>query len=140
MNDNPKNNILLSENIRQKKRLIILEYFDAYICQHYQPKMIFSDNKMLFFGLSFILYKVTILKDISILKLFRCFSQVIHTIPQHKTISFVSCFDNHIAVFSRASHYSLDKLWSRVVSEFPFQVCLRISLMKADCQVDSSKI
>ena len=39
MNDNPKNNILLSENIRQK-RLAILEYFDAYICHHYQPKMI----------------------------------------------------------------------------------------------------
>ena len=39
MNDNPKNNILLSENIRQK-RLTILEYFDAYICHHYQPKMI----------------------------------------------------------------------------------------------------
>ena len=35
MNDNPKNNILLSENIRQK-RLTILEYFDAYICHHYQ--------------------------------------------------------------------------------------------------------
>ena len=31
MNDHPKNNILVSENIRQK-RLIILEYFDAYIC------------------------------------------------------------------------------------------------------------
>ena len=37
MNDNPKNNILLSENIRQK-RLTILEYFDAYICHHYQPR------------------------------------------------------------------------------------------------------
>ena len=37
MNDNPKNNILLSENIRQKKRLTILEYFDTYICHHYQP-------------------------------------------------------------------------------------------------------
>ena len=35
MNENPKNNILLSENIRQK-RLTILEYFDAYICHHYQ--------------------------------------------------------------------------------------------------------
>ena len=33
MNDNPKNNILMSENIRQK-RLTILEYFDAYICRH----------------------------------------------------------------------------------------------------------
>ena len=39
MNDSPKNNILLSENIRHK-RLTILEYFDAYICHHYQPKMI----------------------------------------------------------------------------------------------------
>ena len=39
MNDNPKNNILLSENIRQK-RLRILEYFDAYICHHYQPNKI----------------------------------------------------------------------------------------------------
>ena len=48
MNDNPKNNILLSENIRQK-RLMILEYFDAYICHHYQP------NKMLLFTLSLIL-------------------------------------------------------------------------------------
>ena len=38
-NNNPKNEILLSENIRQK-RLTILEYFDAYICHHYQPKMI----------------------------------------------------------------------------------------------------
>ena len=38
MNDNPKNNILLSENITQK-RLRILEYFDVYICHHYQPKM-----------------------------------------------------------------------------------------------------
>ena len=39
MNDNPKNNILMSEWIRQK-RLAILEYFNAYICHHYQPKMI----------------------------------------------------------------------------------------------------
>ena len=37
MNDNPKNNILMSENIRQKG-LTILKYFDAYICHHYQPK------------------------------------------------------------------------------------------------------
>ena len=37
MNDNPKNNILMSENIRQK-RLTILEYFSAYIYHHYQPK------------------------------------------------------------------------------------------------------
>ena len=34
-NDNPNINILMSENIRQK-RLKILEYFDAYICHHYQ--------------------------------------------------------------------------------------------------------
>ena len=34
MNDNPKNNILMSENIKQK-RLTILEYFDAYIYHHY---------------------------------------------------------------------------------------------------------
>ena len=41
MKDNPKNNTLLSENIRQKI-LRILEYFDAYICHHYQPK---NDDK-----------------------------------------------------------------------------------------------
>ena len=35
MNDNLKNNILMSENIRQK-RLTVLEYFDAYIYHHYQ--------------------------------------------------------------------------------------------------------
>ena len=34
MNDNPKNNILMSENIKQK-RLTILKYFGAYICHHY---------------------------------------------------------------------------------------------------------
>ena len=39
MNDNPKNNILMSENIRQK-RLTIMEYFDPYICHHYKPKII----------------------------------------------------------------------------------------------------
>ena len=39
MNDNPKNNILMFENIRQK-RLTILEQYDAYICHHHQPKMI----------------------------------------------------------------------------------------------------
>ena len=65
MNDNSKNNILLLENIRQT-RLKILEYFDAYICHHYQSVdmhwnislfcLIFSNNKMLFFELSFILY------------------------------------------------------------------------------------
>ena len=58
----PKNKILMWENIRQKK-LVILEYFDQYIC-HYQPNysridnlffLTFSDIKMLFFGLSFIL-------------------------------------------------------------------------------------
>ena len=37
LNHNPKNNILMSENIRQKG-LTILKYFDAYICHHYQPK------------------------------------------------------------------------------------------------------
>ena len=42
MTDNPKNNILISENIRQK-RLTILAI---------------SDIKMLFFGLLFILYVV----------------------------------------------------------------------------------
>ena len=36
MNNNPKNNILMSENITQK-RPTILEYLDAYICHHYQP-------------------------------------------------------------------------------------------------------
>ena len=39
MNDNQKNNILMSENIRQK-RITILEYFDAYICYHFHPKII----------------------------------------------------------------------------------------------------
>ena len=37
MNDNLKNNILKLEIIRQKI-LTILEYFNAYICYHYQPK------------------------------------------------------------------------------------------------------
>ena len=37
MNDNPKNNILMSENIKQV-RLTIMEYFDAYIYHHYQLK------------------------------------------------------------------------------------------------------
>ena len=59
----------MSENIKQKI-LKILEYFNAYICHHYQPKMyaskyskifslfclIFSDIKMLIFGLSFLLF------------------------------------------------------------------------------------
>ena len=36
MNDSPKNDILTPENMRQK-RLTILEYFDTYICHHYQP-------------------------------------------------------------------------------------------------------
>ena len=39
VNDNPKNKILMSGNITQK-RLTILKYFDAYICHHYQPKII----------------------------------------------------------------------------------------------------
>ena len=39
MSDNPKNNILMSENIKQK-RLTILEHFDEYIYHHYQPKLI----------------------------------------------------------------------------------------------------
>ena len=34
MNENPKNNILVSENMTQK-RVTILEYFDAYICHRY---------------------------------------------------------------------------------------------------------
>ena len=42
MNNNPKNNILASENIRQK-RLKILVYFDGCICYHYQ---IFDDKYM----------------------------------------------------------------------------------------------
>ena len=43
-NDNPKVYILMSGNIRQK-RLKILEYFDAYICHHCQPKSLFEvDN------------------------------------------------------------------------------------------------
>ena len=33
-NDNPESNILLSENIRQK-RLTVLEYFVAYICIYF---------------------------------------------------------------------------------------------------------
>ena len=39
MNDNPKNSVFLSENVR-KKRLTILEYFDAYMCHHYEFKII----------------------------------------------------------------------------------------------------
>ena len=39
MIDNPKYNILMSENAR-RKRLPIMEYFDAYIYHHYQPKTI----------------------------------------------------------------------------------------------------
>ena len=38
MNDNLKNNNLMSENINQKGEAI-LEYFDAYICHHYQPSL-----------------------------------------------------------------------------------------------------
>ena len=36
VNNNPKNNILMPDNIRQK-RLTILEYFYANNCHHYQP-------------------------------------------------------------------------------------------------------
>ena len=43
MNDNPKNNILMSENIRQN-RPTILEYFDAYICHHCQLEISFCVN------------------------------------------------------------------------------------------------
>ena len=56
MNDNPKNNILLSENIRQKKtnnsgifRCISIPELLVFFC------LIFCDNKMVFYGLSFIL-------------------------------------------------------------------------------------
>ena len=38
MKDNPEKNISLLEN--RQKRLTTLEYFNAYICHHYQPKMI----------------------------------------------------------------------------------------------------
>ena len=39
MKDSPKNNILISETIRQKT-ITIPEYCDAYIYQYYQPKII----------------------------------------------------------------------------------------------------
>ena len=39
MNDYPKNNTLISENIGHK-RPTILAYFDAYICHHYQPNLL----------------------------------------------------------------------------------------------------
>ena len=39
MKDIPKNNILMLENIRQK-RLTILEHFDAYICYYYSPRFL----------------------------------------------------------------------------------------------------
>ena len=75
MYDNPKNNILVSQNIKQKG-LTIMEYFNADIISLYRYIiiwwqmvyaskcsriaspfcLIFSDTKMLFFGLSFILY------------------------------------------------------------------------------------
>ena len=45
MNDNLKNNILITENIKQK-RLTILDYFDAYICHHYQLKVDNDDKHM----------------------------------------------------------------------------------------------
>ena len=40
MKDNPKNNIFMSENIRQKEANSSGIFFDAYICHHYQPKII----------------------------------------------------------------------------------------------------
>ena len=40
MNDNPKNNILLSENIRQR-RLTILEYFDKYMHRNIPELLVF---------------------------------------------------------------------------------------------------
>ena len=69
MNNNCKNNILILENVRQK-RVTILKYFDACICHHYRLKccaskysrifslfsLIFFDIKMLSFELLFILY------------------------------------------------------------------------------------
>ena len=38
MNDNPKNNVSMSQNIRREKPTIP-QYFDASICHHYQPKI-----------------------------------------------------------------------------------------------------
>ena len=49
-NDNPNINILMSENIRQK-RLKILEYFDAYICHQYSSKLSQYSSK-LYIGLT----------------------------------------------------------------------------------------
>ena len=50
MNNNPKNNILMSENIKQKG-LTILEYFDAYMSEFCSSKQAFQQqidhNKML---------------------------------------------------------------------------------------------
>ena len=43
MNDNLKNKILMSENIRQK-RLTILEYFDPYIYHHYRDDKYMHQN------------------------------------------------------------------------------------------------
>ena len=48
MNGNPKNSILMSGNIRQK-RLVILEYFDAYICHHYQLSNILNTKSQICF-------------------------------------------------------------------------------------------
>ena len=39
MNDNPRNNILMSENIRQK-RLTIVEYLDAYNMHRNTPELL----------------------------------------------------------------------------------------------------
>ena len=47
MNNNRKNNILILENVRQK-RLTIMEYFDAYICHHYRPKRFGSKYSRIF--------------------------------------------------------------------------------------------
>ena len=52
MNDNKKNNILMSENIRQK-RLTVLEYFNAYIYLHYQPSGNYAPSAFLDFTKAF---------------------------------------------------------------------------------------
>ena len=59
MNDNLKNDILMSENIRQI--LTILEYFNAYISYNYQPKNGNDDkymhqNILEFFCLCFLIF------------------------------------------------------------------------------------
>ena len=57
MNDNLKNDNLMSENIRQK-RLTILEYFDEYICHHYQAKNDNDDKYMHRNILAFLVFSV----------------------------------------------------------------------------------